>query len=55
MFKFTNISLALLCFGSHSKHLRLLLKAILIFFIAVFLESNQKDEKYKLEQYIINK
>ena len=55
IFKFTNISLALLRQGNPIKRRKLLLFATLNFFRAVLVQSNHMGAQYKLEQYVLNK
>ena len=57
MFKFTNISLALLRHGSiiHVKRRKLLLYATFNFFKAVLVQSNHIGAQYNVEQYVLNK
>ena len=55
MFKFTNISLALLRYGNLIKRRKLLLYATFNFFKAVLVQSNHIGAQYNVEQYVLNK
>ena len=54
MFKFTNISLALLSHGNLIKRRKLLLYATFNFFRAVLVQSNHIGAQYNVEQYVFS-